>query len=416
MHFTPVIPPHPYDGGSSPAPDPPVIPAFSPQHVPTTPAWMNHAQAQGNFAAFPQQQFAQTPFLGVPGQAPGSYFIPPVALPQQGTPMAPVGPSGYSSDWTGFPNVALGAMGAMGGPPPGTPWGPAGGGHGQFAPQQVPGTGFAAFQQQPLPMGYAFGPWGGTPAGAFATPFAQPAAMPGGWPSHTPYHPQQAMPAMPGGGFGGAASAPAPPPSNTAATHHRPSRSTELADKIDKFSEDPIYGPVLDAFLVKVVKARIEMNPLLAPPPDKLDERPYLKWNLLFPSGQCQKSSDPGHRSWADGRGAPATWPRVKSLRLISRSIPWEIQINATDAELGVTCGDVIESIHDFMYGRVSKAQMDSATPSQKQLISTAYWHNRSTAYGVPGGRLHRTLLRCDWLGLQTMYGGIVEADERGIQ
>ncbi len=110
----------------------------------------------------------------------------------------------------------------------------------RIASQQVPGTGFAAFQQQPLPMGYAFGPWGGTPAGAFATPFAQPAAMPGGWPSHTPYHPQQAMPAMPGGGFGGAASAPAPPPSNTAATHHRPSRSTELADKIDKFSEDPI--------------------------------------------------------------------------------------------------------------------------------------------------------------------------------
>ncbi|THG97962.1 hypothetical protein EW026_g4150 [Hermanssonia centrifuga] len=153
--------------------------------------------------------------------------------------------------------------------------------------------------------------------------------MPGGWPSHTPYHPQQAMPAMPGGGFGGAASAPAPPPSNTAATHHRPSRSTELADKIDKFSEDPIYGPVLDAFLVKVVKARIEMNPLLAPPPDKLDERPYLKWNLVriegYPIkqvkvitpdfGQSVPEEDVLKATWLGHAGFMVQLPRVPGLK-----------------------------------------------------------------------------------------------------
>ena len=162
---------------------------------------------------------------------------------------------------------------------------------------------------------------------------------------------------------------------------------------------------------MKVVKAKLELNPLLAPPPDGPEDRPYLKWNMLFPTAQCQRSSDPGHRSWAEGRHAPATWPRVKSMRILCRCVPWELQIKASDPEVGVTCGDVIEGIHDYMYGRVSTQQLDNATAAHKRLVGQSYWHNRSTAHGVPGGRLYNTLLRCDWLGLQTMFGGIVDAD-----
>ena len=54
---------------------------------------------------------------------------------------------------------------------------------------------------------------------------------------------------------------------------------------------------MLEPFLVKVVNARLELNPLLAPPPDDDRSRPYLKWNMLFPTAQCRKSTDPGHRS-----------------------------------------------------------------------------------------------------------------------
>ena len=168
---------------------------------------------------------------------------------------------------------------------------------------------------------------------------------------------------------------------------------------------------MLDAFIAKVVDVKFELNPLLAPPPDRPEDRPYLKWNMLFPTAQCQRSSDPGHRSWAEGRHSPATWPRVKTMRILCRNIPWEIQITANDAELGVTCGDVVEGIHEYMYGRVSNQQLENATPAQKRLVGQSYWHNRSTAHGVPGGRLYNTLLRCDWLGLQTMFGGIVPAD-----
>ena len=152
------------------------------------------------------------------------------------------------------------------------------------------------------------------------------------------------------------------------------------------------------------------------PPPDNLTERPYLKWNMLWPTGQCQRSLDPGVRSWSEGRNSPATWPRIRTMHLISRCFPWTITIEAGDPEEGVTCGDVMEEIHLFMYGRVSKAQMDGAPNAQKNAISQSYWHNRSTAPGVPGGRLARTLLKCDWLGVNTSFGGIVEADQRTLR
>lgn len=160
--------------------------------------------------------------------------------------------------------------------------------------------------------------------------------------------------------------------------------------------------------LVHRMKAKMEVNPLIMPPTDALD-RDYLKWNMLFPTGNCQRSSDRPGRSWHHGRNAPATWPRVTNIRLISRSFPWTIDIPATNEAIGVTCGDVIEAIHESMYARLSQQQYDHASRQQKRLLSESFYHNRSTAHGVPGGRLQQTLLRCDWLGQDTMFGGVVD-------
>ena len=162
--------------------------------------------------------------------------------------------------------------------------------------------------------------------------------------------------------------------------------------------------------LIPRVKAKVEINPLLQPPNDGLD-RDFIKWNMLFPTGNCQRSSDRPGRSWYNGRDAPATWPRVTQIRLISRSFPWSIDVPASDARVGVTCGDVIEAIHTSMYNRLLQQQFDHASRTQKRLLSESFYHNRSTAHGVPGGKLQQTLLKCDWLGQDTMFGGIVEDD-----
>ena len=170
-------------------------------------------------------------------------------------------------------------------------------------------------------------------------------------------------------------------------------------------------GPVLKTMLAARLRVKVEINPLLLPPDDNL-ERDYLKWNMLFPTGNCQRSTDKPGRSWYNGRDAPATWPRLTQIRLISRSFPWAIDVPATDVEAGVTCGDVVEAIHTFLYGRLSQPQYDAASRQQKRLLSESFYHNRSTAHGVPGGRLQQTLLRCDWLGQDTMFGGLAD-DER---
>lgn len=411
--YTPVIPPLPSpEGRHEHIVEPPVVPAFSPQNLPHTPSWARGQPLPGGggggFGGHPGYPQYLTP--GVPVmQVPGSYFMPPVALPPaagQGTPIAPVGSNGFSADWTGFPTVS--AAGPVG---QGTPWGPPGAFPGTGPPPvAAPPTGYSTFQQ-PLP---GFGGWPPTGA-AIYTPYAPPGAIPaaGGWGGYTPHSQSGALPA----GFGPQPGIPPPAPpgmhsrsQSQSGYSTRPNLGTEPADRFDKFAEEPSYGPVLEPFLTKVVKAKLQVNPLLQPPPDDL-ATPFLKWNMLFPTGQCQRSTDPGHRSWSDGRFAPATWPRVTSIRLVSKSFPWEIDVPANEEALGVTCGDVVEAIHLFMYGRVSGAQLEGASPTHKRVVSQSFYHNRSTAFGVPGGRLQQTLLRCDWLGQNTVFGGIVHDD-----
>ncbi|CCM04523.1 uncharacterized protein FIBRA_06704 [Fibroporia radiculosa] len=417
MQYTPVIPPVPGpQGGPSSPGHPPVVPFSPPSQPASAPAWS------------PQPQY-MSPYVGpnMYGGAPGSYFIPPVALPSQSganPPVAPVGASGIHPDWTGFP------AGSMSGSPYTHPASP--GSHPQ-TPYMAPPTTYNAFNQQ-LPHGFG-GPHQGMPGMWMPpmtyTPFAMPGQMPGGMPPgmppgmhpgmHPGIHPGMAgawgtpFPAPGAGGLppqAGQAPPQVPAQTGNAPQPPRPLRPQDAIefDKVDRFAEGPHYGPVLDPMLIKKVKAKMLLNPLLMPPPEE-ETRDYIKWNMLFSTAQCQRSSDPAHRSWARGRSAPATWPRVTSLRLISASIPWPIEITASDSSLGVTCGDVIEGIQSYMNGRVAQSHYDFATETQKRILSEAFYFNRSTAHGVPGGRLPQTLLRFDWLGQDTMFGGIVADD-----
>lgn len=354
---------------------------------------------------------------------PGSYFMPPVNLPGGQTPM--VQPNqGFSMDYTGFPGALPGGPVPGHTPfartvqPPTTPY--LGGG---------PHTGYSNFQQPLPPAGMPGGmfPMGMGMGMGMAMPAGMPGGMPGGMQQFTQYVPMMPGGMPPGGmpgvmpaGYAFTPAAPnvpmpgvgpgpgAPPPGS-----RFPNPKEKLPwDQMDtvRFAEGEDYGPVLSRMLVHRMKAKVEINPLILPPNDALD-RDYLKWNMLYPTGNCQRSSDRPGRSWHNGRNAPATWPRVTSLRVISHSFPWPIDIPATNPTIGVTCGDVIEAIHMSMYTRLSQGQYDSSSRQQRRLLSESFYHNRSTAHGVPGGRLQQTLLRCDWLGQDTMFGGLVDDD-----
>jgi len=84
------------------------------------------------------------------------------------------------------------------------------------------------------------------------------------------------------------------------------------------------------------------------------------------------------------------------------------ITVRAGNPAVGVTCGELIESICENMQRHVSKQEMKTAT---KQVTQT-YWYNRSTAPDVPGGRLGDGVRRVDWLLRFTGFDGIERNDD----
>jgi hypothetical protein len=270
---------------------------------------------------------------------------------------------------------------------------------GQYAPPPGP----------PPPHGYAAGPYA-TPAQPYATPHGYPMAF--------------ATPAWPTAPMAYAPSGPPPP----VVPPRQPERHTraERYDKIGRFAAGShcmcllcitricnsscarahTDGPVLEPMLVKAVAATPQINPLLIPIGDE-DDRPHLRWNMLFSTAHCHRSTDPTHRSWSNGRQEPATFPRVTEIRLISRAFPWTVHIRATNRSIGVTCGDLIEQLSEHLQRRLRKEDYEGTSGARRRAIRDAYHHNRSRSAGVPGGQLGDGLKVLDWLGPQTMFGGL---------
>ena len=160
---------------------------------------------------------------------------------------------------------------------------------------------------------------------------------------------------------------------------------------------------------------QIKINPLLAPRPDDGPDQVHLKWNMLFPTSTIQRSIDPSHVSWSKGRDAPATFPRLKELRIISETTPWIIPVKAAKEDIGITCAEVIEAIARDLYKNTGKAEFEGLPSHVRNEVRAAYKHNRSPLPNVPGGRLGDGLKRLDFLGKNSVFGG-VELNERVIR
>lgn len=160
--------------------------------------------------------------------------------------------------------------------------------------------------------------------------------------------------------------------------------------------------------LASIVNCKPKINPLLAAPPEDPSKCGFLEWNMLFPSSYVHRSNDREEMSWMDGRHSPATFPRVKTLRIISRQFTWFIDVKGRDPETGVTCGDVIDTLAKFFYQQAPQAEFEACSKPEQNRISAAYHNNRSRSRDVPGGTLGQGLRRCDFLGDRTMFGGIM--------
>ncbi|KAG6856731.1 hypothetical protein H0H87_001331 [Tephrocybe sp. NHM501043] len=413
MAQRPFIPPLPTFGSTANTPvalNPPVIPD-APVDGPE-PGWAARGMHGGSFPIYPPS----SPF--VPG------FIPPPppigSTPSQPhTGLPPVRPP-PSAEYSGYP----------GGPPqgpwsapvqPGPGWGHPRAPYAQYPPQQQSGIPYPGFgnpypphqgawpQAQANPYGAPPPGWG-VPVNPAATPMIQTI-------HHTP-HP------TPGYGminfdawnapFGPLPAWPQPLGQQAAANQRNEVPEYLYArrqnDRVDPFTAGPSYGPVLDPFQIALLGVQARINPLLGLPIDD-PNRPYLKWNMLFRSNDCSRSTDEAHISWSVGRDEPATFPRVTVMKIVSETFPWSIEVKAGNETLGVTCGDVIETLAESFYQLTSEADYEALTPKRKNEVGAVYLKNRSREVGVPGGALKQGLRRLDFLGSNNIFGGIRSDD-----
>lgn len=157
------------------------------------------------------------------------------------------------------------------------------------------------------------------------------------------------------------------------------------------------------------------MNPLLMPLPEDGSDQVHLNWNMLFPTSDVHRSSDPTHLSWSKGRDEPATFPRVSCLNIITESMPWIIEARATEKNRGLTCGEVIDTIGRSLSRLTSEADYRNLSPPAKRDLKHAYQYNRERNHGVPGGLLGQGMKRLDYLGRSTMFAGI-EVNDRVLR
>lgn len=179
--------------------------------------------------------------------------------------------------------------------------------------------------------------------------------------------------------------------------------NSELTDSLDFLD-----GPVLEPFLLRVVGAQIRINPLIQPPSDDDSDRPHLQWDMLFPSSRCRKSTDDPRVSWHSGRHEPATFPRITFMRIVSEAFSWILFVHAKDLAIGVTCGEVIDTLGENFSRLSSGGEYNELPPQRQKQVSEAYSYNRSTAFGVPGDTLGQGMRRLDFLCKDAMYGGVV--------
>ncbi|KAF8626381.1 hypothetical protein AX15_005031 [Amanita polypyramis BW_CC] len=338
-----------------------------------------------------------SPYLPAPAAPPAGYASPYAPF---STPIQP--PHGLSADYTGYPqflNPTPLAPPAHLPPTHSSPWSPV------HAPLPTPWAQPAQLPHYQPPPQHAFYPASQphvTPAMSYTAFSPDPWGIP-----PQPAHPSHPWP-------------PQPHPSQPHPSQQRPQPQSlpfgrtagYSADRVDPFLPGSCYGPVLNPFLVGVVNAEMKLNPLITPLPEDGSDKPHLRWNMLYTSNYCQRSDDKSHLSWSRGREAPATFPRITSMRIITELIPWTVEIVAQNPATGVTCGEVIDNISDCLYRMASAAEFNALPELRKRVVSESYHYNRSVAADVPGGRLKHGMMRLDFLGKYSMYGGIEPDNE----
>ena len=111
-----------------------------------------------------------------------------------------------------------------------------------------------------------------------------------------------------------------------------------------------------------------------------------------------------------------ATLPAQERLFVTFETQPWNMVINASNSTIGVTVQDVCLQIYSVLMAYTSRAEFEGQDEERRNNIEQSFWNNRSSEMSLPkASRLGPGIRRFDWLGEQTMFGGLVLEDRQEI-
>lgn len=185
--------------------------------------------------------------------------------------------------------------------------------------------------------------------------------------------------------------------------------SEDLDNFISKWAVGDHYGPVLSPFIASIVRPEFSFNPMLHRPPADGENNTAMTWNMLYPGSYSRLPLDPSGESWFERRVEPATFPKMNSIRIISRTFPWMIEVKAEDVETAVTCRDIVDQLSKYFCVLLGPIEMDDVSAEHRKAMSAAFRVNRSQEIPAEIFRNSIGMRRIDWLCKNTMFEGLEE-------
>lgn len=136
---------------------------------------------------------------------------------------------------------------------------------------------------------------------------------------------------------------------------------------------------------------------------------------MLFPSSYATATAAGSQETLLGRLREPATHPRLSAIRIISRAFPWTIEIQAPTRNTALTCQDILDQLHLFLYKFLLKREMHTATPEHQAALWIYFKSNRTPADGLLARLLKDrcpSMRKIDWLGKDTVFLGIDQDDD----
>ena len=112
---------------------------------------------------------------------------------------------------------------------------------------------------------------------------------------------------------------------------------------------------------------------------------------------------------FCDGDYEPATQPAQERLSITFATLPWMMNIRASNPSKGVTIWDVRKHVHTLLMAYTTRLEFEAQVEEMRDNIEKSFWKTRSSDVLLPKDLgLGPGIRRFDWLGEQTTFGGLV--------